>query len=157
MVEEFKTLRDDEIEVLLNAPVLVSVMIAGADDKIDKTEITQAVEIANSKQARAREQLIEYYREVGKDFQAKFEKYVAELPDNASARTDLISTELRKLNHILPKLEHNFAVKLYASLKEMAKKVAEASGGVLGYMSVSYEEAKLMELGMIEDPDTFEQ
>ena len=38
MVEEFKTLRDDEIEVLLDAPVLVSILIAGADDKIDKDE-----------------------------------------------------------------------------------------------------------------------
>lgn len=156
MVEEFKTLRDDEIEVLLNAPVLVSVLVAGADDKIDKDEIAQAVEIANSKQARAREQLIEYYREVGKDFQSKFESYVKELPDNADSRSEIITTELRKLNHILPKLDRNFAIKLYASLKEMAKKVAEASGGILGYMSVSYEEAKLMELQMIEDPEKFD-
>ncbi|UXP31702.1 hypothetical protein N6H18_15235 [Reichenbachiella agarivorans] len=156
MVEEFKTLRDDEIEVLLNAPVLVSVMIAGADDKIDKDEITQAVEIANSKQSRAREQLIDYYREVGKDFQTKFEKYVAEMPDNADARTEMITQELRKLNHILPKLDHTFAIKLYASLKDMAKKIAEASGGILGYMSVSYEEAKLMELRMINDPETYD-
>ncbi|MCV9385904.1 hypothetical protein [Reichenbachiella ulvae] len=156
MVEEFKTLRDDEIEVLLNAPVLVSVLIAGADDKIDKDEIAQAVEIANSKQARAREQLIEYYREVGKDFQAKFEKYVAEMPENASARSEAITAELRKLNFILPKVDRNFAIKLYASLRDMAKKVAEASGGILGYMSVSYEEAKLMELQMIEDPEKYE-
>lgn len=156
MVEEFKTLRDDEIEVLLNAPVLVSVLVAGADDKIDKDEIAQAVEIANSKQARAREQLIEYYREVGKDFQSKFEAYVKELPNNSDARSEIITTELRKLNHILPKLDRKFSIKLYASLKEMAKKVAEASGGILGYMSVSYEEAKLMELQMIEDPEKYE-
>jgi len=156
MIEEFKTLRDDEIEVLLNAPVLVSVLIAGADDKIDKSEISQAVEIANSKQARAREQLIEYYREVGVTFEEKFNKYVNELPDSASLRSDVITKELNKLNHILPKVDRNFAIKLYASLKEMAKKIAEASGGVLGYMSVSYEEAKLMELEMIEDPETYD-
>lgn len=156
MIEEFKTLRDDEIEVLLNAPVLVSVLIAGADDKIDKSEIAQAVEIANSKQARAREQLIEYYKAVGVSFEEKFNKYVEELPDSAAARMDIISKELNKLNHILPKIDLNFAIKLYASLKEMAKKIAEASGGVLGYMSVSYEEAKLMELGMIDDPETYD-
>lgn len=156
MVEEFKTLRDDEIEILLDAPVLVSVLIAGADDKIDKTEISQAVEIANSKQARAREQLIEYYREVGVSFEEKFKKYVEELPDSSTARTDIITKELSKLNHILPKIDPTFAIKLYASLKDMGKKVAEASGGVLGYMSVSYEEAKLMELGMIEDPETYD-
>ncbi|MEM6829901.1 MAG: hypothetical protein AAF551_05250, partial [Bacteroidota bacterium] len=60
--------------------------------------------------------------------------------------------ELRKLNFILPKIDNNFAVKFYASLKELAKKIAEASGGVLGYLSVGYEEAKLMELKMLKDP-----
>lgn len=155
MIEEFKTLRDDEIEVLLNAPVLVSILIAGADDKIDNSEIKQAVEIANNKQSRAREQLIDYYKEVGKSFQEKFVLFTKKLPTDAKQRTDIISEELRKLNHILPKIDHTFAIKLYASLKDMAKKVAEASGGLLGYMSVSYEEAKLMELKMIEDPQHY--
>lgn len=156
MINEFKTLRDDEIQVLLNAPVYVSILIAGADDEIDKSEITQAVEIANSKQARAREQLIDYYREVGNGFQEKFIKFVNEMPDSADGRSEIITKELRKLNHILPKIDVKFAIKLHASLKDMAKKVAEASGGVLGYMSVSYEEAKMMELKMIDDPSTYE-
>lgn len=155
MVQEFKRLRDDEIKILLDAPVLVSVLIAGADDKIDKNEIKQAVEIANSKQSRAREQLIEYYKEVGKDFQGKFMGVVGSLPNDAHSRSEEITRELRKLNHILPKVERNFAIKLHASLLDMAKKVAEASGGVLGYMSVSYEEAKMMELKMIDDPSEY--
>lgn len=152
MIKEFNTLRDDEIEVLLRAPVLVSILIAGADDKIDKSEITQAVEIANSKQSRAREQLIEYYKEVGKDFHDKFVALVNEMPDTSEGRLEIITKELKKLNFILPKIDQKFAIKLHASLKDMAKKVAEASGGILGYMSVSYEEAKLMELKMIDDP-----
>ncbi|MDW3210539.1 MAG: hypothetical protein R8N23_11760 [Reichenbachiella sp.] len=156
MIKEFNTLRDDEIEVLLKAPVLVSILIAGADDKIDKSEIHQAVEIANSKQSRAREQLIDYYKEVGKDFKEKFEKMVNEMPDTPDGRAEIIGKELRKLNFILPKIDHKFAVKLHASLKDMAKKIAEASGGILGYMSVSYEEAKLMELTMIDDPSDYE-
>ncbi|MEO9967012.1 MAG: hypothetical protein ABJF11_14535 [Reichenbachiella sp.] len=155
MIKEFNTLRDDEIEVLLKAPVLVSILIAGADDKIDKSEIHQAVEIANSKQSRAREQLIDYYKEVGKDFQEKFVQLVNEMPDSSEGRAEIISKELRKLNFILPKIENKFAIKLHASLKDMAKKVAEASGGLLGYMSVSYEEAKLMELNMIDDPSNY--
>jgi len=155
MIEEFKTLRDDEIEVLLDAPVLVSILIAGADDKIDEDEMDQAVGIANTKQSRAREQLIDYYKEVGKDFSGKFKSYVDKLPKGKEARVDEITKELRKLNHILPKIDHAFAVKLHASLKDMAKKVAEASGGILGYMSVSYDEAKLMELRMIDNPETY--
>lgn len=155
MINEFNNLRDDEIDVLLSAPVLVSILIAGADDKIDNSEIKQAVEIAQSKKLRARDQLIEYYNEVGNDFESKFTEWVDKLPHGASDRTDLITKELRKLNHILPKIDRNFAIKLHASLQDMAKKVAEASGGILGYMSVSYEEAKLMDLKMIQDPSEY--
>ena len=155
MVNEFSTLRDDEIEVLLEAPVHVAILIAGADGEIDKKEINQALELAQGKQSREREQLIEYYKEVGRTFEDKFFKMVEDLPDDVNERNSSISSELRKLNHILPKIDHNFAVKLVASLKDMAKKVAGASGGVLGYMSVSYEEAKLMELDMIKDPSEY--
>lgn len=152
MIEEFKNLRDDEIDVLLKAPILVSVLIAGADSKIDKSEIEQAVKVAESKQARAREQLLTYYQEVGDDFEGKIHQAVDELPSGVEERNDVITAELRKLNHILPKIDNNYAIKLHASLKDFAKKIAEASGGVLGYMSVSYEEAKLMDLPMLEDP-----
>ena len=54
MVSEFSTLRDDEIEVLLNAPVLVALLIAGADGEIDKKEISQALDLAQGKQSRER-------------------------------------------------------------------------------------------------------
>lgn len=152
MIEELKNLREDEIEVLMKSPILVAVLIAGADSKIDKGEIEQAVKVAESKQSRAREQLLSFYKEVGTDFEAKLNHAIAELPSGVDERNDAISKELRKLNHILPKLDQPYAIKLHASLKDMAKKIAEASGGVLGYMSVSYEEAKLMDLPMLDDP-----
>ena len=152
MIEEFKNLREDELEVLFKAPVLVAVLIAGADSKIDDDELEQAVDVAESKQSRAREHLLEYYKEVGNDFKEKLNKAIAELPSGVEERNDAISKELRKLNHILPKIDQAFAIKLHASLKDMAKKIAEASGGLLGYMSVSYEEAKLMDLPMLKDP-----
>lgn len=152
MISEFSTLRDDEIEVLLNAPVHVAILIAAADGEIDKKEVSQALDLAQGKQSRERAQLIDYYKEVAVDFESKFYKLSEQLPADTEGRISALSMELRKLNHILPKVDHNFAVKLVASLKDMAKKVAGASGGVLGYMSVSYEEAKLIELDMIKDP-----
>ena len=67
-------------------------------------------------------------------------------------REKLLSEEISKVNDIWPKLESSFAIKLYASLKEIAKHIAEASGGVFGYMSVGYEESKLIDLKMIKKP-----
>jgi hypothetical protein len=153
MIKEFENLRDDESQVLLDAPVYVAILIAGADGNIDKSERKEAVGIARSKQSRAREQLVEYYKIVSDKFETRFNELVDSLPNGTDDRNKAIIAELRKLNFILPKTDRNFAIKLYSSLKDLAKKIAEASGGVLGYLSVSYEEAKLMELKMINDPE----
>lgn len=152
MIEEFKDLSDEEIEVMLKVPVLVSILIAGADGTIDKSEIREAVTLSKLKQTKAREDLIEYYREAGKDFEDKMKVMIAQLPADATERNPIIIDELKKVNKVLPKLSQNFAEEFYASIKDMAKKIAEASGGVLGYMAVGYEESKLIALKMIEDP-----
>ena len=151
MIPEFEPLREDEIEVILKSPVYVAILIAGADGKIDKSEKKEAIEVARNKQSRAREQLAELYKLVGERFEDNFTKLIDELPSGTEARISAITTELRKLNFILPKIDKNFSVKFIASLKDLAKKIAEASGGVLGYLSISYEESRLMELKMIKD------
>ena len=152
MIPELKNLREDEIDALLKAPVYVSILIAGADDNIDKKEIKEAIATAKSKQTRAREGLVDFYKMVAKDFESELQRLIHELPSSAADREPIISKELRRLNRIFVKLDKPFAIKVYGSLKDMAKRVAEASGGILGYMSVSYEEAKMLELEMINDP-----
>ncbi|MEQ9231232.1 MAG: hypothetical protein RIF46_11170 [Cyclobacteriaceae bacterium] len=153
MIKEFEKLREDEVDVLMKAPIYVAILIAGADGDIDKSERREAIDIANNRQTRSREQLSEYYKKV--DFNRDFEKLIAELPGGTEERTTAIIRELRKLNFILKKVDRAFAVKLHASLKDLAKKIAEASGGVMSFLTVSYEESKLMELKMLQDPSTW--
>ncbi len=152
MIAELEPLREDEIDVVVKAPVYVAILIAGADGNIDKSERKEAINVARNKQTRSREQLGDYYKLVGEGFEDNFNQLIDELPAGTEERISAITKELRKLNFILPKVDKNFAIKLHASLKELAKKIAESSGGVLGYLSVGYEEAKLMELKMINDP-----
>lgn len=152
MISEFITLTDDERETMMKIPVLVSILIAGADNDIDRQEIRKAVSIAYNKQKYARQSLINYYKEVGQDFEDKIKVLIQQYPAKASERNPLINDELEKLNSILPKLDPGFAVDFYTSIRELARKVAEASGGVLGYMAVGYEENKLMNLKIIKDP-----
>ncbi|MEP5613344.1 MAG: hypothetical protein ABJP45_13915, partial [Cyclobacteriaceae bacterium] len=94
----------------------------------------------------------DYYKLVGEGFEDNLNKLIDELPSGTEERISAITKELRKLNFILPKIDKHFSVKLHASLKELAKKIAESSGGVLGYLSVGYEESKLMDLKMLNDP-----
>ncbi len=152
MIDEFKVLTQDEVETMLKTPILVSILIAGADNDIDKTEIKEASSISRLKQKKARLDLIDYYKEVGVDFEDKLKVLIQHYPAKAEERNPLIVEELEKLNSILPKLSHKFSVEFYASIRDIAKKIAEASGGLLGYMAVGYEESKLIGLNMIKDP-----
>lgn len=154
MIDEFQNLTEDEKETMYKVPVLVSILIAGADNEIDRNEIRKAVDLSDIKQRSAREELIAYYREVGQDFEDKMKVLIQQYPTDAEKRNKQIVDELENLNQILPKLDKKFAIEFYASIKDIAKKVAEASGGVLGYMSVGYEESRLLDLKMIKDPAT---
>ena len=46
MIPEFKNLNEQEAELMQKAPILVSILIAGADGKIDNKEVRQAIAIA---------------------------------------------------------------------------------------------------------------
>lgn len=152
MIEEFKNLSQDEVETMCKMPVLVSILIAGADNEIDRSEIQEAVGLLKIKQSKARESLLDYYKEAGKDFEDKMKVMIQQYPVSAKERNPIIIAEIEKVNTILPKLDQKFAVEFYASIKDLAKKIAEASGGLLGYMAVGYEESKLINLSMIKEP-----
>ncbi|UII25242.1 hypothetical protein LVD15_18280 [Fulvivirga maritima] len=152
MIEEFKNLNSEEAELMYKAPLLVSILIAGADEEIDKAELNEAVSLSKLKKITAREDLDEYYEVVSSDFEEKVEALIHQYPEKVEQRNKEIITELEKLNDILPKLDKKFALEFYESIKDMAKKIAESSGGILGYMAVGYEESKLIKLPMIKDP-----
>ena len=152
MIPEFQNLTEEEADLMYKVPALVCILIAGADNRIDGREVEEAILLSRMKQTRARKDLIDYYREVGKTFQEQLSAYIEELPDDAEERTQWISDELAKINPILKKIDKNFAIKFYASMQDVAKKIAEASGGVLGLLKVSHSESKLITLPMIKDP-----
>ncbi|MDH5381937.1 MAG: hypothetical protein OEW75_13850 [Cyclobacteriaceae bacterium] len=152
MIVEFEVLEQEDIDLLLKTPLYVSILIAGADGKIDKNELNEAISLSKIKQTKARKELIEYYKEVGNHFEDKLKVLINSLPSGHEQRNKFISDELTKVGTILTKIDNHFAKELYVSLKDMAKKVAEASGGILGYMSVGYEESKFVDLKMIKDP-----
>ena len=152
MIREFNSLSSEETDLMYKAPFLIIILIAGADDKIDKQEMKQAVAISKLKLKRARRDLVEYYNEMGQDFEDKLKIFIHDLPKDTDERNEEISTELAKLNDILPKLDKKFAINYYESMKDWAVKIAESSGGVFGFMSVGYEESKVLDLKMIKDP-----
>lgn len=151
MIPEFDTLNDAEMEVMLKAPILVCILIAGADGTIDKKEIKEGIAMA-SKQKSSKSILTRYFKEVSTDFEDKLLILTQAYPFNPSERSAIIVQELALINSILPKLDKNFATPFYEMLRELALKIASSSGGLLGLRSVGSEEAQYVELSMINNP-----
>lgn len=152
MISAFSKLNSQEIDLMKQVPALVTILIAGADKKVEKVELREAIMLAKANQSRSREILKEFYTEVAIDFEKQLTEMMGYLPADADKRNAAVSKQLEMINPILPKLDQAFSSQFYASMKDFAKKVAEASGGIFGSMSISYEEAKLIELKMINDP-----
>ena len=152
MIAQFEDLNQDELELMYSLPIYVSVLIAGADGKIDSSEIKKAVTLAGLRKKKARKDLLEFYRHFNMDYEDKIKMAIANLPSGQKEREKILIEELEKSNVVFAKLDKAFSIKLYASLLETAKHIAEASGGVFGYMSVGYEESRLIDLKMIKNP-----
>lgn len=150
MLTELQRLSTSEVELMMKAPLLVCILIAGADNEIDTTEINGAFELI--KKGKFIGSLNEYYKEVAEDFEEKFKLLLREFPRESSKRNSSVVEELSQLNEIFPKMKKSFAGDFYKSLRYIAKKMAETSGGILGVNAVGTEEMKFLGLPMIKDP-----
>ncbi|NJM24684.1 MAG: hypothetical protein HC859_03335 [Bacteroidia bacterium] len=144
-------MNDSEVELMLKAPMLVCILIAGADGKIDRKEIKEAIATVE-KQLAVKSPLTSYFREVAQDFEDKLKILIQGYPYESSQRIPLLVEELGGINEILTKLSREFAQEFYQMLKNLAEKVASSSGGLLGYKSIGAEEAKYLQLQMIRNP-----
>ena len=152
MIPEFEKLSEADIDLLKKTPAMVTILIAGADEEISSSELQKAVSLAKIKQSKARRELLSYYQHIGPDFEANLNELLKSYPEDPETRSKMVVEDLKRLNYILPKLDHDWAIQFVESMKEIAKKVAEAAGGVFGYLAIGYEESKLIDLKMINKP-----
>jgi len=151
MVKGFSGLNDAEMELMLKAPLLVCILIAGADGDIDRKEIREAINLTQSRQ-KGDTELTSYFKEVSQDFEDKLKILIQSYPYESTQRTPLLIQELGQISTLWKKIDNAFAVQLYKVLKELAAKIAASSGGLWGMNKVNAEEAKLLQLTMISDP-----
>lgn len=153
MLKELDRLSSTEVETLVKAPLLVCILIAGADGEIDRKEIKGAIELAEK--GKTKDSLAEFYKLVSEDFEDKLKILLQGFPNKSAERTPLVYRELTQLNSILPKIKKSFALDYYKSLRFIAKEIAESSGGMLGLKTVGEEEMKVFDLPMIKDPSIY--
>jgi hypothetical protein len=149
MIKGFEKLSDEETELLIKAPMLTCILIAGADGKIDKKEIKEAISFVQKSTSSV---LAEYFREVSQDFEDKLKILIQSYPYESTQRNPLIIQELAGINRIWTKLNVEFSASFYQMLKNLSEKIASSSGGIWGIRTVTPEEAKYLTLPMITDP-----
>lgn len=146
----FAALSEDQYNQLKEALTYITVLIAGADGKIDEQELNWAEKLTHIRTFADPEDLHDYYHDVEKDFSEHLQSLISSLPTSVEARERVISAKLSGLNAILMLLENEVAYDLYTSFTSFAKHIAKASGGFLRFGSISHEEKHWINLPMID-------
>jgi hypothetical protein len=131
MIPEFYNLTPKEQSLLLSAPAIVSILAASATGEMNEWENADAIKVAHLKTFSAHPVLIQYYKEVEKDFERNFDYLVKVYsPFNDSSR-ELLGIKVEKINAILEKLDPAFAETLRASFSSYADHVKKAYQGLV--------------------------
>ena len=152
MIEVLKDLKQSEKTLMLKAPLMVGVLIAGADGNIDDQEQKILSNILFSKARKYGSDIETLYLKLASNLNIYLIEIIHSYPQSPDDRNREIIRRLGMLNQILPKIDPQFAKHYYDSLRDIAKKTAKASGGYFGINSVSKPEKKFLMLSMILDP-----
>ena len=138
-----------EVEALKNALPQIAALVAGADGNVDQDESAWAEKLIHIRGYANPKALQEFYDALDMDFNQRFETILANLPTNLAAAQAYLSSELSQLNPILARLDPKYAYQFYHSLITYADHIARATGGIMGFGSISREEEKVVHLPMI--------
>lgn len=152
MIPEFRRLAAHEQDLLYKAPFLVSILIAGADGKIDRNEVREAIRVVDQSFQSEDSSLARLMHTTTEDFEDKLKVLIRQYPKAAEQRNEMLVHELSGLNNLWPKFAREFAVEFYNLLLRIARHVAESSGGIMGIRSVGSEEARYVRLEMLKNP-----
>jgi len=150
LLDGFSHLHATELDALLEAPALITVLVGAADGILDREERTWSDRLMQSRTYNNPKHLNAYYSVVANGFMDKLDAFMAEYPDDVDQRSQLISDKLSKLNPILAKLDQPLRADLYLSYLGLAKETAKASGGFLRIGAISAAEAVWINLPMLD-------
>lgn len=149
MLYQLENLNSKEKDLVLNAPALVTILIAGADNQIDESEKAKAYKVVSVRAFSEKPDLKDIYGEISLDFDQQLDQIINTLPSNKEEREKIIVGLLSELSGVFGKVDLKFAKNFKTSLVSFAHRVANASGGVWGLNSVSDSEKEWLDLPMI--------
>jgi hypothetical protein len=141
MIKTFNQLSQEEQEILFTTPAKAAILVGGADEDFNKIERKVAKELTHIKSYTSDDALKEFYAIVSNRFIRDVDSLMINYPTYAKDRNPLIRKELKAVIPVLDQLGDDFKNGFQDSVIEIARYVAEASGGVLGFLSVSHQES----------------
>lgn len=150
-IDGFKELTKEEFSLLVDAPALITVLIAGADGEVDQAERRRSEDTMRMLTRDKSGVLRQYYALVTEIFWAKMNGFLTEFPDNPSTRNQLIAARLQLINPVLAKLNLETAYDLFQGFKALAEATAHSSGENTHKRGVGSEEAVWVELPMLDE------
>lgn len=150
MYKSIDALSAEDRKVLYEAIPHVTLLVAGADGIIDNSELAASEKVAHVRSFEFHPEWLEFYEKVDKSLHERLLGLILELPRDTEERQAILVNRLSKVNDVLPKLDHRHAKHFYEGLLSLARHVAKASGGFIGWLSVGPTEAKVTDLPMID-------
>ncbi len=151
MHSKIEHLNADEQSLVLNAPLLVTALISGADGEFTNEEIQQAVKIIHIKSYKESKEVSGVYKTIDLQTEDSIQMLISALPESTLERNQMLQTQLSGLNAIFPKLDQQFAYDLFQSLKQLAFYVSTA--GDLGVGVQSQQEKDMARLSFLNAPE----
>jgi hypothetical protein len=152
MLYHISKLHHTDQELIRKAPLLVSILVAGADGVIEHEEIEKAVSLIHTKSFSEASDIRHLYKDIDHDVEETLDKLLKGLPSDAKEREKIITAELEQLNHVMTKLDGQVALDFYNSLRNFAVHVAQTSGGVFGMLKLNFHEKEVVKLPMLAKP-----
>ncbi len=152
MHSKIEHLSASEKQLIHDAPLLVTVLLAGADGDFHTSEIKKAVKIIHIKTYSEGKDVRGVYKDIDAHSEEMIDELIHSLPTIPNERTQILKDKLSALNHIFPKIDHVFASDLFKSLRELAFYVSRAHDTELGIGYHSTQEKHLIHLDFIHEP-----
>jgi hypothetical protein len=127
MIQQLEKLSPQEQELVLKAPVLVSVLASCSDHVINKTQKADAIKLAHIKTFTAIPELQPYFKEVEKNFKEQFEQVADKYYPFDEGHRNLLKLEIMKTQKVITKLNPSYGLALSKSLERYTIHVKRAT------------------------------
>lgn len=131
MITQIENLTIEERELLLRAPVLLSVLASCSNHEINKDQKADAIKLAHLKPFTADASLIPFYVEVEKNFEQQFESITKQYSPFDEAHCSLLKQQVKNVYPVLKKLDRDYASKLLRSFEKYERHVKRAAYNVV--------------------------